>query len=356
MKKKRSLYLLAAFSVLLSMVTFYGYQIYFTPNLLVPSQDNMVPEDGVLFAIEPGMEFGEVAMLLRKEGILDEPVSFGFLARLMGVRDNFKPGLYRIWPNSTNPQVLRLFRSGNQEPLRLTFTSSKFRTREQMPALLCRTIRADTAEVLSMLNDSTYLASIGFDTTSVIGLFIPNTYEVYWTMDAQGLMARMKFEYDAFWTAERKAKAKALGRTQQEISTIASLIEGETNYNPEKARIAGVIYNRLERGMLLQIDPTLKFAAGDFGATRVKGKRLLDVDSPYNTYKYAGLPPGPINAPSIPSLEAALNPEKNSHLYYCASVENLGQHAFSKSLREHNLYAAAYHRYLNKLEREKAAQ
>ena len=197
-----------------------------------------------------------------------------------------------------------------------------------------------------LLHDST-AAYYGFKANTFISMFIPNTYQVYWTDSPEQILDRMKKEYDAFWTDERKQKAKNLNMTQEEVSTLASIVKGETNKMDEAPTVAGVYINRLKRGIALQADPTLVFAIGDFSIRRILNKDK-NFDSPYNTYQHRGLPPGPINMPSIATLDAVLDYEDHNYLYFCAKEDFSGYHAFAKTLAEHNRNARKFQRALNR--------
>jgi UPF0755 protein len=179
-----------------------------------------------------------------------------------------------------------------------------------------------------------------------MSLFIPNTYEFWWDTSAEELFERMHKEYQSFWTEARSQKAQDLGLSKEEVSTLASIVQAESQKSDERPRIAGVYLNRLRIGMPLQADPTLVFAAGDFSIKRLTAKQMA-IDSPYNTYKYAGLPPGPINLPDINSLDAVLNFEKHSYLYFCAKEDFSGYHSFAVGYDEHLSNARRYQRALN---------
>jgi UPF0755 protein len=202
-------------------------------------------------------------------------------------------------------------------------------------------IEADSASLVSLLNDSAYLARAGLNMENALTLFIPNTYEFYWNTTAQQFMDRMKRENESFWTADRMMKASDAGLSKEEVIILASIVEKETNKNDEKARIAGVYKNRLDAGWRLQADPTLVYASGDFGLTRVLNihKRI---ESPYNTYIHTGLPPGPICIPSIASIEAVLNYENHKFLFFCAKDDLSGYHVFAETVTQHNRNANNY--------------
>ena len=202
-------------------------------------------------------------------------------------------------------------------------------------------------DLLRLLDDSAYCASLGFTPETILTLFIPNTYEVYWNLSAEKLMQRMKREYDAFWTPARLSKAKAVGLTPIEVAVLASIVEEETAAADEYPVVAGLYINRLRRGIPLQADPTVKFAVGDFTLRRILFEHLK-VDSPYNTYKHTGLPPGPLRVPSTRSIDAVLNYMKHNYLYMCAKEDFSGRHNFARTLAEHNRNARRYQAELNR--------
>ena len=202
-------------------------------------------------------------------------------------------------------------------------------------------------ELLTLLKDADVLADLGFDTTTIMAMFIPNTYQIYWNTPALDLLKRMKKEYHRFWNEDRMAKASAIGLSPEQVITLASIIEEETVKPEEYPVIAGVYINRLNRGIKLDACPTLKFVLGDFTISRILD-RYLKINSPYNTYMYAGLPPGPIRMASIKVIDSVLNYQKHDYLYFCAKSDFSGYHNFSKTLRQHNIYAREYHQELNK--------
>lgn len=206
----------------------------------------------------------------------------------------------------------------------------------------------DSATVASALTDSLTCARLGYTPQTIACLFIPNTYEVYWDMTLDQFLARMTKEKDRFWNDERRQKAKDIGLTPEEVVTLASIVDEETAKNDEKPIIAGLYMNRLKRGMLLQADPTVKYAVGDFTLQRIL-YRHLEVDSPYNTYKYAGLPPGPLRIPSIRAIDGVLNYTHHNYLYMCAKEDLSGRHNFARTLAEHSRNAQRYQSALNRL-------
>lgn len=234
---------------------------------------------------------------------------------------------------------------GHQTPVNISFNN--IRTREQLARRIGNQLMIDSAEIAALLYDSAYCAHLGYKPETVISMFIPNTYEMYWNIDANSFFKRMQKEHDKFWNTARLQKAKAIGLTPEEVSTLASIVEEETNNNAEKPMVAGLYINRLHRGMPLQADPTIKFALQDFGLKRIYGKHLT-IDSPYNTYLNQGLPPGPIRIPSIQGIDSVLNYAHHNYIYMCAKEDFSGTHNFAKTFAEHQVNARKYQRALNK--------
>lgn len=254
-------------------------------------------------------------------------------------------GRYQIKNGMCNNDLVDLLRSGAQVPINLTFNNT--RTLEDFAGKIAKQIEADSISLLASLKDKERIAKYGFKAETIIGMFIPNTYQLYWNTDSKSFMDRMHEEYSRFWNADRLKKAKEIGLSPAEVSTLASIVDEETIKKDEKARVAGVYMNRLNRRIKLDADPTLKFALGDFSIKRVLNKHKR-IDSPYNTYKYRGLPPGPIRQASVSGLNAVLNYEKHRYIYFCANPDFSGYHIFAKSLREHNRNARKYQNALNK--------
>lgn len=258
---------------------------------------------------------------------------------------HIRTGRYRIEPGKRIIDVFRQLKGGMQEPVMLTIPEA--RTMERLSALLDRKLMLDSATIAQALTDSLFCQQQGYTLETIPCLFVPNTYEVYWDMSLENLIKRMHKEYDVFWNSERKAKAEAIGLTPNEVQTLASIVDEETANNAEKPTIAGLYLNRLHKGMLLQADPTVKFAMRDFTLRRILNVHLK-TDSPYNTYKYPGLPPGPIRVASIQGIEAVLNPETHDYLYMCAKEDFSGTHNFAVTLQEHQKNARRYQEALNK--------
>jgi UPF0755 protein len=338
-KKKLLLVLIIAFSVLGISMTFYFYQVFFSPNVLLES------EQPVALRIPSNANYKYVANKLYEDQIISDAVSFGFVAKVLDYQELVKPGLYTIKPDMTNLELVRLLRSGDQTPVKITFNN--VRTKEDLAEKITANLEIDSTQFLNMIQDSVYIRKFDFDEETIMSMFIPNTYEVWWNTSPEALFDRMYREYNDFWTDARKEKANQMGLSQKEVSTLASIVQAESQKSDERPRIAGVYLNRLRLNMPLQADPTLVFALGDFSLKRVLNIHK-ETESPYNTYKYAGLPPGPINLPDINSLDAVLNAEDHKYLYFCAKEDFSGYHAFATSLSQHNANARRYQAALNK--------
>ena len=260
---------------------------------------------------------------------------------------DFKPqtGRYAVHPDESVLAVLRKIRNHQQEPVRLTLPS--VRRLRRLASILGQQLMMDSTEVADAFADSAFATRWGYTTATLPALFIPDTYEVYWDMSLDTFMKRMQRENAAFWSHKGRAEAaKALGMSREEVVTLASIVAEETNYTPEKPRIAGVYLNRLHRGIPLQADPTVKFATGDDALRRIRGEHLR-TQSPYNTYIYRGLPPGPIRIPSAESIDAVLHAEHHNFLFFCAREDFSGSHRFAATYPEHMQNARRYQRALN---------
>ncbi|MGL1889694.1 MAG: endolytic transglycosylase MltG [Reichenbachiella sp.] len=329
---------IVSFSVLLSSFGFYFHQVIYAPNFLY----NQEPK---ALVIEMDDEFKDVQKALRKYGFIDELVSFSFLAKIMGYHEVVKPGVYLIKPGMANMEVIRMLRSGDQVPVNITFNN--VRMVQDLPEKITTNLGMESTDFMQLLDNDSLIEANGFDSLSIIGMFIPNTYQVYWTVKPMALFSKMTKEYKKFWNESRLAKAKEIGLSPKEVSVLASIVQAETIKADERKVVAGLYLNRLKRGIPLQADPTLVFAAQDFEIKRVLTKHTK-IESPYNTYKYQGLPPGPINMPSIGALDAVLNFETHKFIYMCAKEDFSGYHNFATNLKDHNRNAQRYQRELNK--------
>jgi len=313
-------------------------------NLYNAAFQGNVKKSGMLY-IPTGSNLQQVVNLLKKDDYLKDLSSFQRIASHKNYPERIYPGAYMIQNGWSNNKLIDLLRSGNQTPVKVTFNNIRFR--EELAAHLAQYLEPDSAAFLSALNNDKIASGYGLTHESFPMLFIPNSYEFYWNTSPQKFIDRMKREYDQFWTETRKKKAADLELSPLQIVTIASIVQEETNKNDEKSRMAGVYINRVKKGWLLQADPTVKFALGNFLIKRILTADLT-IDSPYNTYKYVGLPPGPINFPDIVSVDAVLNAEHHNYMYFCAKEDFSGYHNFALSLAEHNRNAARYQKELNK--------
>ncbi len=323
---------------MLSSFTFYFYQVIYAPNFLVEK------ESRYLF-IPTGTSFEELQKIVYDDGFVNEPISFGMLSKFMDYDKLVKPGKYIINQNSNNLEVIRKLRSGNQEPVRITFNNA--RLLEDVADKLTVNLELDKVDFLELLNQESTAKNYGFNSETFRSMFIPDTYEVYWTISGEKLLDRLYKEYQRFWDNERIEKAKKLELDPIQVTILASIVQAETAKSDESPIVAGLYLNRLKRNMPLQADPTLIYAAGDFTIKRVLNIHK-NIDSPYNTYKYAGLPPGPINFPSITYIDAVLNHTEHNYIYMCAREDFSGYHNFSSTLSAHTINANRYQQALNK--------
>lgn len=298
------------------------------------------------FIIREGTNFDQIINLLEENDIVLNYKAFKWVSKKKNYANLIKPGRYLFKKGMNTNQMVNMLRAGEQAPLNVTFNNIRFK--EELAGKISHYIQADSLSLLMLFDDYAKIESYGFTPETYKAMFIPNTYRFYWTTTANQFADRMKQEYDRFWNSVRKEKAEKLGLTPVQVATLASIVQEETAKTDEMERIAGVYMNRLKRGMLLQADPTVKYAAGDFTLRRVLNVHL-EIDSPYNTYKYAGLPPAPINFPEVTAIDAVLNFEKHDFLYMVAREDFSGYHNFSRTLAEHNRNAAKYHQALNNM-------
>ena len=269
---------------------------------------------------------------------------FQWMAKLRDYGQHVRTGRYAVQPGDNAYDVFNRLYRGQQTPLNLTIGS--VRSMDRLAANIGRQLMIDSTEIAQALNDTLCLRKLGYDKATIYALFIPDTYQVYWDISAEQFVERMQKEHSRFWNEERKQKAQAAGMTPEEVCTLASIVEEETNNNAEKPTVAGLYINRLHKGMPLQADPTVKFALQDFQLKRISNKHLT-VDSPYNTYRNIGLPPGPIRIPTPAGLDAVLNYEKHDYIYMCAKEDFSGTHNFASNYTEHMKNARKYWKALN---------
>jgi UPF0755 protein len=292
----------------------------------------------------------DVMHSFQRDHLVRNPASFQFLASQMDVWQKIRPGKYEIRKGMGLFDIARMLRNGRQAPVNLIIT--KLRTKENLAALIGKKFETDSTEVIGYLNNTDTLKKYQLDTNTVMTAIFPNTYTYLWTTPTSGIFRKLFSEYKKVWTVQRKQKADSLGLSLTESYILASIIEEETNNNDEKGLIASVYLNRLDRNMNLGADPTVKFALRNFALTRIYEKHLA-IESPYNTYRYKGLPPGPICTPSLTTLDAVLNAPKTDYLFFVAKKDFTQGHVFTTNYQDHLKYAKEYQQALNAMEQQK---
>lgn len=343
--KKALKFILAALVILAGAVAFVVGRYYI---------DNKKPnftEEYVLY-VRPETTLGQIADSLQSGAGMIRPKSLERVFKKMDVASKMKPGRYVVDATCPSIYVARMLVFGWQTPQDLVL-SGTMRSKERIAKKVSTQMMVDSASVADALNDKEFLAGYGFTPENVFALILPDTYQMYWTASVEEIFDRLKKEYDAFWTPERDAKAKAQGLNRMQVSVMASIVSGETLKDFEYPVIAGVYLNRYKKGMKLQADPTIAFCY-NYTLDRIL-KKHLQVDSPYNTYKHVGLPPAPINVPPKACLDAVLNPAKHGYIYFCASEEFDGTHRFAVTYSEHLKNARKFQRALTARNKAKAA-
>jgi len=316
---------------------FYG--VFFRANI------ELNDKEFVIIYIPTGSDFDQVCEILSNDGGLMSVEQFRFTSKQKGYIDNVKPGRYKIRNHFSNSSLVNMLRAGNQEPLNLTFNN--VRTMNDLAEKLSKQLEFSTDSILKVLKNDSIAKSYGFTPEEFPVMFIPNTYQVLWNISPEKFTDRMHREYSTFWSDERINLAAEINLTPIQVSILASIVISETTKKDEMSKVAGVYINRLNRGMKLEADPTVKFAIGDFELKRILF-RHLEFDSPYNTYLYPGLPPGPIYLPDGHAIDAVLNYEKHGFIFMCAKDDFSGYHAFAKTNAEHQRNAQRYHAALNR--------
>ncbi len=326
-------------TVLFTTFSFYFWQVAKTPNLQADKDSDFA------LLIPEGSTYESVLDTLNAHNVINNQTSFRFLAKLMSYPNRVKVGRYVIKKNSGNLEILKKLRNGTQDAVKLTFNN--IRLKEDLVARIGKKFAFGPKQLGSMLGDEAVCQKYGLDTTQIISMFLPNTYEVLWTTPAEKFLDRMYDEYKKFWNEERLSKARAMGLSPQEVSTLASIVEEEqAQKEDERPRIAGMYVNRLNTNMPLQADPTIKFALKDFAIRRILHNQL-SINSPYNTYRNVGLPPSPIRVANLNSLEAVLNYERHNYTYMCAKEDFSGYHNFAENYQQHLNNAKLYQSALN---------
>ena len=308
------------------------------------------PTETVFLYIDEDDDLDSVCQKIEAVGNPTDMNVFRLYATVLNLKDHINTGRYEVTPDKSMLRLVRNIRNHNESPMMLVVPS--VRTLNQMAGRLAHQLMVDSASIAQYLSDDANIEDLGYTKESLPGLFIPNTYEVYWDVSTEKLIKRMQKEHAVFWNDERMNKIQDVSRyaneemTKEKVITLASIVDSETSYNPEKPTIAALYMNRMRKGMMLQSDPTVIFALKDFSIKRVRGDHLK-VESPYNTYRYKGLPPGPIRVPSIAGIDAVLNHAKNDYIYMCAKEDFSGTHNYAVNYAEHQKNAAKYVRALN---------
>lgn len=307
------------------------------------------PQEKVYIYISPNTSKTELVSKIKSQDIVFNSFAFDILSKIFRYNKVYS-GRYELKDGMSLVMMINKLAHREQSPVRLII--NKFRTKQEFAEFISNNLSINKDSMLIKLNSNEFLKEYGLDSTTSLSLIIPNTYEIYWDISCEDFIKRMNKEQEKFWL-KRLSKLKESGLTKLQVLTIASIVEEETNMNDEKSRVAGVYINRLNKGMPLQADPTIKFAIGDFTIKRVAGD-MLDIESPYNTYRNIGLPPGPICIASITTIDAVLNYERHNFLYFCAREDFSGYHNFAVDFDSHINNARRYQRALNALGIEKA--
>ena len=337
-KKSTKIILIIAI-IIIAVAGFYGLNIYKT--YLAP---NVNGNEKYIY-IKTSGTYDDLLNSLESKNIVKNIGSFKTAAGKMNLAKNLKPGRYAIKEGMNNRTLINKLKSGNQDAVKLKFQN--IRKKENFAAYLAKNMEADSLAFIKVLDSAALVEKYGFTTENVYTMFIPNTYELYWNISPVEFFEKMQKQYVQFWNDERKRKAAALNLTPIQVTILASIVDSEALYDKEMPTIAGLYLNRLNRGILLQADPTVIYANDDFTVKRVTNA-LLSVNSKYNTYKYAGLPPGPITMPSINAIDAVLNREVNNYIYMCAKEDFSGYHNFAETVVQHEINAKKYREALNK--------
>lgn len=307
--------------------------------------NNVKIEEPHSLYIKTGTSYSEFTDQLKYEDIIKNWTSFTTLANRMNLANNIHGGHYIIEPGTNNLDLIRKLRGGAQDPIQIIF--KKHRNIEALAATVSKQIEADSASIVNYVKNPDFLQKNELDENTLMSIFLPNTYEFYWNADAEKFTKKMLQANSTFWNDERMAKAEKLDLDKIEVITLASIVQEETSKTDEMPSIAGVYLNRVKKNWRLQADPTVKFANNDFTLRRILNKHL-EKDSPFNTYKHKGLPPGPICLPSTTTIDAVLNAVDHTYMYFCAKEDFSGYHNFAETLKGHNANARKYHKALNK--------
>jgi len=327
---------LVLFGAILSGILYsWGY----CPNLTRSEQDS------VYFFVRTGSKYPQVYADMKKSGWLKHNKSFDWVARNKEYPEHLKPGRYLLRKGMSNIQIVNILRSGKQAEVHLIFKTT--RHFDRLAGIIAKQIEADSVSLLKAFRDTAVMKSFGLSPEHWRAMFIPNTYQFLWNTSVDQFLQRMNQEFKAFWNPEREQRLKEVGLDKFELMSLAAIVQEETFKTEDMPVIAGVYFNRLKLGMKLQADPTVIYAVGDYTIKRVLMKHLM-VNSPYNTYRFAGLPPGPIRIPSIQAIDACLNYKRHNYLYFCAKEDFSGYSVFARTYSEHLINARKYQRALSR--------
>jgi UPF0755 protein len=300
------------------------------------------------FYIKTGSSFDDVINNLEQENIIKNPGSFAWVAKRFNYDKNVKAGKYVIHKGASIFRILRMLKSGNQAPVNLVIT--KLRTKENLAQKIAANFECDSATFMDLLNNNDSLLKYELDTNTVMTAIIPDTYSILWNTSPARIFKKLFAAHERFWNAERIQKAETLNLSPEQVYTLASIVEEETIAEQDKGKIASVYLNRMKTGMKLAADPTIKFALRNFALKRIyTGYIDSCASSPYNTYRFAGLPPGPICTPSVKTIDAVLNAPTTNYLYFVAMPDNTGLSTFTDSYAQHEVNARAYQHYLDSI-------
>ena len=315
------------------------YTWIYSPSLMKP------PADSVYFFVRTGSQYPQVYMEIKKSNWLKYDRGFDWVARRKEYPANIKPGRYLFIKGMSNAQIVDILRSGRQAEVNLVFNTTRYFDR--LAGIISKQIEADSSALINAFRDTAMIARFGFTRDQWRAMFIPNTYRFQWNTSAEQFLERMNQEFKSFWNSARESRLKEIGLDKFQVMSLAAIVQEETFKPEDMSVVAGVYMNRIKKGIKLQADPTVIYALGDYSIRRVMHAHLT-VDSPYNTYKYAGLPPGPIRIPSLQAIEACLNYQKHDYLYFCAKEDFSGYSVFARTYSEHLVNARKYHRAIGK--------
>lgn len=335
MKAKILIAFAAVVLIMLGMTALTYYLRYFGPS---------VTDNEKYLYIHTGATFDDVYKTIREKEIVKDSTVFLWAAQNMHYPRAVKPGKYRLTPGMGNRRFINMLKAGNQEPVDLSFRG--LRLKEDFAGYISKQLEPDSVSIIHLLDSTAFISKYGFNKDNIYAMFIPNSYQMYWNISAEKFFKRMYDEYQKFWTPARLKKAAGMGLKPTEVITLAAIVDAEALHDSEMPTIAGLYMNRYKRGMKLQADPTVIYANKDFTIRRVLNRHLLK-DSPYNTYMYAGLPPGPIMMPSINAIDAVLNYQKHDYLYMCAKEDFSGYHNFAATKEQHLINARKFQQALN---------